>query len=415
MSEHGMRAGLSANLSAAALAIVFALTAAVYVDQANAFNTLRGASSSYLLASLKGRESGTRETLSIPSNNVLQVALQTQPLNPVSVNAALFAETARNPDKSPSGAKVAMLDRLGWRNTTALQNRIFYAVANNDLDQIVRIADALLRREELIREGHALMNLMELSPPTRSQLVDTLAREPSWRAGYFQSPLQPKGSLAIQARAALAEGLYQRSKPLSRGELYPTLGLLINNGYTREGYDLWLKYRGITKPLLINDTNFWWSYQNRNDVHSELPFEWQLLTGAGFWTEFVDNDGKVSLTINWGRKGVPVFVQQQLYLGATQNGLRLRVDGTDLPSGLLDSISFVLTCPQGQVYFDKVIRKTQSRFDLASDDAIACGDPLFKITGRPMRRGASGPAPIIGVSESLSVTFTGITLQSSRR
>ena len=413
MSDRRAKAGLNQNLSAAALAALFVVMAVVFVYQTNAFNTVRGPSSNYLLASLKGREGGAREALTIPSPDTLAVALKSQPLNPVSVNAALFAEVARKPGSAPSRDKIELLDQLGWRSTTALQNRIFDAVERQDLDQIVAIADALLRREELVDQGRSLMNLMELAPSTRNQLADALALKPSWRVPYFQNPSQPKGRQAVGARAVLAKALGERGTPMTRAELYSTLGLLADNGYSQQAYDLWLTYRN-QKPALLNDPKLRWAYQMRNDVHAGIPFEWRLLTGSGFWSELVDDNGTIGLTINWDRKGVPYFAAQRTFLGDNPGKLVLQVDGVNMPATLPDDLSFVLNCPRGTVYFDQVLRKGKGRYLLGTRDPLTCSDPQFGIAGRPLRTDSNlGRSPVVGGTEGLSVTLTGLTLRAS--
>lgn len=407
MSDRAVNSGQSANLLAAALGFLFLAAAAVFSYQSAMVNTVRGPSANYLLASLKANGGGNREALVIPPADALRVALKAQPLNPAIVNAAVFAQIALKPGSRPQPAKIALLEKLGWRNTPALQNRIFDAVERKDIGKIVAIADALLRRDDVIDQGQALMRLMELSPSTRSQLADALQTRPNWRLAYFQSPQKPKGSQAVGARAKLAKSLEQRGSELDRAELLPTLGLLTDNGYSREAYDLWLHYRNL-KPALVNDPRFQWAYEMRNDINVGMPFEWQLLTGPGFWTELVKEGGQAGLSINWNRNGVPYFLAQRLYLGQQSAGLSLQVDGVDLPDTLADDVSFVLICPNGVVFFDQVIRKGKSRYLLGTRDQPGCVDPKLAIAGRPLRVTRRS-----GVEEDFSVTLTGLTLRAS--
>ncbi len=411
MIDRPARQRLSQNLTAVTLGGLLAIMAGLYVYQASAFNTVRNASSNYLLASLKGREGTAREPLTLPPADSLAVALKSQPLSPVAVNAAIFAEAAHGAGAQPSARNMELLGDLGWRNTTALQNRIVYAVERQDVDQIVSIADALLRREELVREGHALMQLAEQAPPTRDQLAATLARNPSWRLEYFHSAVPLKGQQAIAARARLAKSLDERGAPLMRSELFATLPLLVDNGFAREAYDIWMRYRNQRRPALINDPQLRWAYQMRNDTLVGMPFEWQLPTGSGFWSEIVPDGANVALNISWDRQGVPVFLSQQLYIKPRTERLTLLVRGKNIPVNVMDNLAFTMVCSQAVVSFDKIVDTSATSLLLAASDPLGCQAPEFRVAGRPARFGSpTGPARSMGSDEAFSVTFTGLTI-----
>lgn len=407
MSDHSLNAGRSANFLAAVLAVGMLLAAAVFLYQSSQVATVRASSHQYLLASLKAADGGAREPFGIPDSQVLAVALKTQPLNPAIVNAAMFADVARQPGSAPAKAQLELLERLGWRNTPALQNRIVTAVETQDLRKIVAIADALLRREDLVEQGQALMRLMEQSAPTRRQLADALAVNPNWRLAYFESPNKPQGPAAVGDRAKLAKMLAERGSPLTRPELAANLGLLADNGYAREAYELWRGYRG-KKPMLVNDPDFVWAYRMRNDVNVGMPFEWELLTGSGFWTELVLEGEKAGVSINWNRRGVPVFLTQRLFLGSNRSPLVLQVDGVDLPGTLADDFSFALVCPDRTVPFDQLVRKSKTRYLLASREAATCADPKLSVAGRPFKVTSTSAA--LG-ADNLSVVLTGMSLR----
>lgn len=407
MSDRAGISGRAANLTAAALSLIFLLAAAVFGYQSHALEKIRSSSQHYLLASLRNADGTNRRALLIPDGEYLAVALKVQPLNPGVVNAALFAEAALKPGATAPKAKIDLLAKLGWRHTPALQNRIYFAVERQDVSQIVAIADALLRRENLIDQGQALMRLMERSPPTRLQLAKSLESDPSWRLSYFQAPFPSTDRQAVGDRAKLAKMLARRGSPLSRSELSPTLRLLVDNGYSRDAYDLWIDYRD-KKPELLNDSNFRWAYNLRNDENVGIPFEWMLMTGSGFWTELVEDAGAISLSINWNRRGVPVFVTQRVYLGQNPGSLTLRIDGTDLPGTLADDLSFSLICKNSVVFFDQVLIKSKTHFVLGTRDAEKCTDPQFRIAGRPYQFTSGSVSSGI---EDLSIAIAGISLR----
>lgn len=414
MSDRTQSTSLGQNLLSIAITVVFLVMSSTYVLQQNTLRNVLAPSSNFLLAGLHDKDGAARQAQSVPSPEAMSVALKAQPLNPAIVNAALFAEAAYKPNQKISPGKMVLLGRLGWRSTVALQNRIFYAVERKDLDQIVAITDAMLRREELMDQGFALMNLLELAPSTRNQLADTLAQNPTWRLGYFQTAAQPKGTQAIAARSALVKALSDRDAPMNRTELHATALLLVKNGFAQDAYKYWLEYRN-TRPALVNDPRFRWAYDMRNESIIGMPFEWELLAGVGFWTELTKTENKIAVNINWSRKGVPVLLAQQLYLGSQRDRLVLDVAGVDLPVSMLDDISFTLVCPQSQVIFDQIVRRDASRYVLRSADALTCSDPQLRVSGRPARiRKNAGSTGGIDQFQDISLMLTEISLKRIR-
>lgn len=384
MSENRLSAKRSTDLLTAVLAFSMLLISGVYLYQSAQISILKASSHQYLLASLKAADGSSRETVGLPDPNVLTTALKAQPLNPVIVNAAMFAKEARKSRSDLGDTQIELLERLGWRSTPALQNRIVVAVEKQDLGKIVAIGDALLRREELMDQTQALMRLLEQSGSTRRQLAGTLAFNPYWRQSYFESANKLQGSAAVANRAQLAMMLAKLGSPLTRPELAANLGVLIDNGYGREAYQLWRAYRKV-QAMLINDPGFSWAYRMRNDVNVGMPFEWQLLSGSGFWTELVRENGKTAVSINWNRRGVPAFLTQRLFLGSQRPGLVMQINGTELPATFSNDFSLALVCPGRSINFDQLLHQSKTRYEFTSRDQLSCVDPMFVLAGRPLK------------------------------
>lgn len=407
MSEKSLSGRRYATLLAIVLSVGMTLASAIFIYGSSQVSAIRASSPQHLLASLKTPGTGPGDGSAIPDEEVLKVALKAQPLNPAIVNAALFAEAARNPGSALPKAKLELIARLGWRSTPALQNRIYAAGASKDLRKIVDIADALLRREDLVEQGQALMRLMELSSPTRRQLADALSVNPNWRLAYFQSPNKPQGQVAVGYRARLAAMLAERGSPLTRSELAANLGLLVDNSHARAAYALWRDYRG-QQPMLVNDPNFEWAYRMRDDDNVGMPFEWELLTGAGFWTELILQGQQAGVSINWNRRGVPLFLRQRLFLDSNRSPLVIQVDGIDLPGTLADDFSFALVCPRQIELFDRLVLKTKTRYRLASRAAPTCADPTLTVAGRPYK--VTSTTAALG-ADNYTVVLTGISMK----
>jgi len=412
MTERQAREGASENFLTAVLVTIFVIAVVLFARQASAFDTLRSRSGTYLLSGLKDSAGRVRSgSIATPAPELLVSALKSQPLNPVSVNAAVFSEIARTPDGKASNDRMELLGKLGWRNTTALQNRIFHAVERKDVDQIVVLADALMRREVLIAQNRSLMNLMELTPATRKKVANALVVLPSWRTAYFQSFGALTTSSQARARGLLASDLAVRQSPLNRTELMPTLQLMVSKDLIAPAYTLWRDYRGLKRDSLINDPRFAWAYLTRNDDLSEMPFEWQFLTGSGFWTELVYDRDKIGVVIRWDRKGIPDFLSQQTYAPGPDRSYILEIEGRDLPVALNEVLAFSWRCKGSTVRFDKLIRNQRDKLVLKGDSNLACTNPVFAVSGRPRRfDSASTAEPGIPQGEELTVTLTGFRI-----
>ncbi len=413
VADPAIRNASSASwLRIAAFAVLFVLAAMLFVQQKNAIAAVRAKAPSMLLLKVAQANAGKGALPPVPLAADLATALRAQPLDPGMVNAMMVSRVIAQKRSAPAPATMTLLARLGWRNTTVLQNRVQFAQTTMDLPKIVDLGDALMRREDLVDQARVLMNLMELTPETRARLADTLARSPSWRQTYF---LQNGGLTTPQqaeARGLLAGLLAQRKAPLNRAELLPTAKLMVSKGQTRGAYGLWQDYRAMRSDAAINDPGFAYAFAMRNDALADMPFEWQPLTGNGFWGEVIAEGAGHAFTLNWNRSLVPVLLQQQLWLPGGAGGRTLSIKGTSLPATLLDDVSFELRCAKGgAMRFDQLITRTRGSLLLRSGENIPCDDPLFVVAGRPRNyNNASAQSEAMGMGEGFSATFTAINL-----
>lgn len=381
-------------VTAGLLAALFVMPAIVFVSQSQAVASIKRSSPHFQLARLNtpaGRARAER-----PDRDTLRAALVAAPLDSSVVSAATFNSAASRSSGQPAANELALLERLGWRSTVALQNIVFSAVQRRDLRAIADVADALLRRRDVEQEAYTLMRLMELAPETRKMLVAKLMADPVWRYPYFRLG-GLEGQQQAMSRAQLITDLSKVGSPLNRGELYSSLNMLVAAGQAPVAHSLWLDYRKV-KQQPLSDGEFEWAYRMRAESESGMPFEWVLPSGSGYWSEVIQKeDGKAAVAINWDAKGVPLLLAQQTVL--TPKAYRLIVTGSDIQRDVFKILSFSLRCPDGRTVFDQIVSQSSNRIVATSPESVRCNSPVFEVTGRvgdslfAQAQGQSGISP----------------------
>lgn len=394
-------------IAAVVLGAVFIAMMSVFVMASAAQDAVRANAGRYLLASPTGVP--TADPAVAAKQAPLERALLFRPLDQGVVNAAVYAEISRTPSAASRKAKIGLLRRLGWRHTPALQNIMFAAAVDGSWREVVNVADALLRRSTLVDETTMVMNSTELFDESRGLLATKLAGNPPWRLAYLMKVDQLKDPDQLEARGALMLDLIRRMRsPVTRHELGSNVRQLVGAGSYASAYALWRTYRR-TASLALNDPGFDWAYSMRSDQVGDMPFEWLLGSGAGYWVELDRSGSDALVRVHWDGRGVPDFLTQQTHLRPGR--YRLSIRGIELPPTLLDNLAFGLRCPDATITLDRPISSSAAGIVVESDGDVPCASPQFVVSGRPRQAGRAA----MGIGESYEITLTELRLQPAPR
>lgn len=352
--------------SAAAILLTISGYAAVVET---ALTKVRVARSGALLAALDSAPAAQLERL---SDATVHNAVTAAPLDQRVMNVAM-ARDAKLHGGAQTPAWLAVLSRLGWRDTTTLQNRLYAVALRNQLTGVLDISDALLRRQQLIDQVTQVLPLLEIEPTLRPALVDRLAAQPGWRGVYLATSI---GNLRtpqqLTGRVRLIEELARRGS-ITKSEVVPSINALDRAGLQSQAFALWQRVQpGVSRPL--DDGQFAHASRSYDAGYDPVPFQWQMMTGEGFSVDATRDGTRTPLMIDWNGRGVPVFAQQRTSAMPGRYALDLDVPASDKAD--LPALSFKLICGDTATPFSAV---TGDPARLRTENAVTCAFPTLQI------------------------------------
>lgn len=327
----------------------------------------------------------------VPSLTRFQRVLAYEPLNARLVSGALFIRSGAGRDRKRVGQGVAVLGKLGWRDTVAVQNRLFVAAENREIFRALDLVDSLLRRDQLTSEITPLMNAMETMPRARAEIVLRLKKNPPWRKSYLATVGGLKTEPLIEGRYRLLEALQAGSGKLDTDELAPSVARIANAGKIAEASALWRRHVG--KPgggSILLDGNFARFSATDFSEGTSVPFEWYTSTGAGFSVTPIEGAEGAVVEIRWDGRRAPVFLNQ--IVSAEPGNYRLVVRVAEAPSTAQDMLQFSADCMTGGRNIFRFVRTIdRQRLEYVSDGPIQCRDYRFSVRGFVAPRDLSEP------------------------
>ncbi len=359
------RRAIAAVVTAAVLLAIFSYAAVA----ATALARVSAARSGALLATLDAAPAALLDRL---SDATVHKAITAAPLDQRVMNVAM-ARDAKLHGGARTPAWLAVVAQLGWRDTTALQNRLYAIALRNELTGVLDISDALLRRQQLIDQVTQILPLLEIEPTLRPALVDRLAAQPGWRGVYLATSIgNLKTAQQLTGRVRVIEELARRG-PITKSEVVPSINALDRAGLQSQAYALWQRVQpGVTRPL--DDGQFARASRSYDADHDPVPFQWQMMTGEGFSVDATKDGTRTPLMIDWNGRGVPVFAQQRTSATLGRYALELDVPASDMPD--LPALSFKLICGDTTTSFSAVAGNPAR---LRTATAVPCAFPLLQI------------------------------------
>lgn len=371
--ERGRRAIAALLTAAVMLSVVwYAATASI------AIGTVLGARSGALLATPRLEAADRLDQL---NDDRVRTAIAAMPLDQRLVNIGMAREAKRQ-GNGRTASWLAVLARLGWRDTASVQNMLYAAALTTDLPRILDLGDALLRRRQLTDQMIPVLSTVEGDAALRAIFVQRLAERPSWRGLYLTTTGHLRTRDQLIARFETIRLLQRRGARLDQAEVVPSITALDGADLSQYGFALWQSIRpNATRPL--DDTGFVLASRSYATGHDPVPYQWQMMTGQGFSADASRDGDQASLTIDWDGRGVPVFAQQRTSAGPGSYTLAVAVAPEDV--GDLSAIDFRLVCDDGAVGFRQILADP-TRY--VTTGPVRCSFPLFQIAGE-IQAGAS--------------------------
>lgn len=232
------------------------------------------------------------------------------------------------------------------------------ALANRDAVDAMAQLDAILRlKPDLLPALQPQLDLLAANPVAQKALVETLNRQPPWRAGFLAG--LAKSGYPSEALAPVFGPLRGES---ALRELQPWLARLRAENRHNLAYLTWVGLIPENQRAYLGNV-FDGGFELEQEAHSG-PFAWNAppLAGAqAYWSATRGSIGQNSYMVQFeGRRTPFAHLWQALALpaGRWQLVWRARADRLDSPRGL---VWRVLCEPQGRVLAESA--PMQGRFD----------------------------------------------------
>lgn len=358
------------------MAAVLAVTLATTVYAATAALAVKDVSAARPFALLAERPAESRALLNALGERKLNTALTASPLDQRLVDVAMVRDVDRH-GQERTGHWIGVIERLGWRDTTALQNRLYVAAQDNDLNSVIDIVDAMLRRRKLTDELIGALSSAEVDPASRIVMVNRLVDRPNWRGVYLTTTEQLKTADQLRARYQLLGELQRRGSPIAANEAALNIIAAERVGLHDLGFSLWRSTHPHSgRPL--DDAHFSAAGESlrRGIDETPIPYQWQILVGEGFRADVSGEGRNSALEIDWDGRGVPVFAQQRL--SGSGGAYTMTLDTSTANAADLSAFDFRLACHNVTV---PLRRQSPGSKSYVSDQPVPCAYPLFQIAG----------------------------------
>jgi hypothetical protein len=316
----------------------------------------------------------------------IATAFANDPLNQNLVTAG-FAMKSDELSSEDRAQWIAVIRKLGWRSTSAMQTLINEAVKTQDLRDVTVVADALLRRQKLFEETVPLMNLLEAEPSTWQGVYTRLKAGVPWRVNYLQLSGSIKQPALVEGRIRTLRALQASGDRLTRQELAPSIAMLVGAGKLKEAEQIW-RVNGKISPAPLHDQNFRIAVSVGADTDLPIPFEWQFYSGTGF-SAYPSEDGLngATVAIQWDGRGLPVFMSQLTSAIPGNYRFSFKVDGDAQKFATKVGVRF--RCGNEVIRLRNVVRPNSQIVTAETMKPITCEFPWIDIFGQIQDRGAA--------------------------
>lgn len=399
-------------LAAMIMSAGLAMSALGYLTSALAIQFSESVSSNYLpipttISNVNSIKQQGREIQ--PDPFLMRIALASQPLNPKLVNLAVV-DGARQLPPSEVVRHAEILNRLGWRETVVVQNRLALALEQQNATKVLDQLDALMRRNRLFNETSLVFNNIELDEDGRILLATRLMADPPWRINYLINVQNLRTPSRLRARGLLLTEMQGRGDRLRRPEIAPLMEPMVGADLAQQAAMLWREHTraDVNQPVLDPQFNNIGSNGPSDDW--PVPFEWRTLPGPGYSVTPLVEDGEGKIRIDWNGRGAPVFLFQRLASVPENVTASLTIDGKK--SVAAERLEVSLSCPRARHVMHARSGGSGSVLRLSLREPLSCRAPLLVIAGK-LNDGDALSNGVIGLGElSFTIVLDEIALKS---
>jgi len=251
---------------------------------------------------------------------IRSLALRTLENDPLNATAyRLLGEIADTPDR----ARILMREavRRSQREAIAQFWLLNDSFLRSDFKSALGHAEILLQtRPDLTLYVFSYLTLLADEPEGRRFLAARLARNPSWRQGFFDA--LPKNVRKMDTPLQLMVALKGTAKPLTNREIAPYLDVLIEKNLVDVAYNAWLQFL----PQAEQDTIGLITHPSFEREPSGVAFDWMITPGTNASVEFapLSPDAGHALHFNMGEGRIQFPVVRQFVLFSAGS---YRIDG----------------------------------------------------------------------------------------
>jgi|GEM_PF-3871713 len=271
--------------------------------------------------------------------------LEIAPIDPEVLNQFVILERSLGVGSEETERAYVLLSRLGWRSTSAQQNLIGHALAQEDFASIVERSDGLMRRKKFVDEITTLLLTAEQSPAGRALVAESLKRRPPWAKDFIKSGGEIRTKVGLEAHAALLNDLLDEAVDLKRVEAVPPVRAMVREGLFGLGYEVFA--RMVPERARVNtgifDPDFTVAAGVQSAREPSFPFEWNVATGRGISSRVEKAGDHGRLALKWDGKGNPLLFRQMFPLGG-EPVKALEVKLSENNAHLLNSLQFFVSC-----------------------------------------------------------------------
>lgn len=290
----------------------------------------------------------------------------------------------RDAGNSATAMQMRVLASNGMRSTRAQVVLLYDAARKDQLSEVIKRIDVLLRRRQLVDFGRAALTALERLPDGRRELVSVLAQDPDWRRGYLAWPEPITTSEGRANRAAVLDLLFATNKPPQRIESALAISALAENGDEQVALELWQKLNASSrKEMIASDPTFsdmaqfrqlegWWS----------TPFDWKIYEGDEAEVRVGGEDDKM-IQIYWDGRRSPTFLSQMLR-NIEGRHVSVSVVLAQRSAEFADALQARVECPSDTIELRRVAQSASpTEAEFTSERAIPCRFPWLRIAGKP--------------------------------
>lgn len=312
------------------------------------------------------------------TTSALDFAVRVNMANPLNFHAWAIERFAASGKEQDLLLRFATLEQMGWRQTIVLQNRIVLAARQSDTASITMTADALMRREDLLPESIALLNVIEQAPLGRSRILQRLALEPKWKSIYIADFSNLNSVSEALNRQDLILAGRKAGIRFDDDDYQAVARHLWSQGLYENAFST-IKYSAAYKPNNILLDGRMTRVRNVESASAGLdPFEWALFMSNSM--PMVDRGDGDAFSIAFRNAGDIATLMQPVYWDPRIRTASLTLEGVGLDNREHMQILATLRCSNREYKLSNFVNVRDQLYQAQLSSRPDCSNPVLEIS-----------------------------------